>query len=104
MMDALVDLKGFQLSDLVVIFLVSMGLLLSLLRLWKGPSVADRIIAADTISVIVTATIVLMAFWFNSELYLDVALVYGVLAFVGVIALARMIEASPYKSDGGKND
>jgi multisubunit Na+/H+ antiporter MnhF subunit len=42
--------------------------------------------------VVATSILVFMAAFLDSELYLDVALVYGVLAFVGVIALARIIE------------
>jgi len=43
-------------------------------------------------SVTVTAALTLVAAAFGSELYLDVALVYGALAFIGVIAIARVIE------------
>ncbi len=79
-------------ADYIVMALLAGGLLLTMLRFWFGPYTADRIVAADTLSVIVTASLVVMAFWFDSALYLDVALVYGVLAFVGVVALARIIE------------
>jgi len=65
---------------------------LALLRLWIGPHAPDRIVAADTLSVIATGTISVLALLFDSALYLDVALLYGVLAFVGVVALARAIE------------
>lgn len=78
--------------EAVVLGLLGVGALLSLLRLWLGPYAPDRIVAADTLSVIATAGIVLLALLLDSSLYLDVALVYGVLAFVGVVALARAIE------------
>ena len=84
--------NGLVLADFIVMGLLGLGLLLSVLRFWFGPYVADRIIAADTLSVIVTAALVMMAYWFDSSLYLDLALVYAVLAFVGVVALARVIE------------
>ena len=81
-----------NLADLVVIGLLSAGLLLSLIRFWLGPSTPDRIIAVDTLSVLITASMVAMSLWFDNQIYLDVALVYVVLAFIGVIALARLIE------------
>lgn len=84
--------SGLNYADYIVMALLGFGLLLSMLRFWVGPYAPDRIVAADTLSVIVTAGLVLVAFWFDSSLYLDVALVYGVLAFVGVVALARTIE------------
>lgn len=79
-------------ADYLVMAFFVLGLLLTMLRFWFGPGTADRIVAADTLSVIVTASLVAMAYWFDNALYLDVALIYGVLAFVGVVALARVIE------------
>ncbi len=78
--------------EAVVVGLLGLGVLLALVRLWIGPYAPDRIVAADTLSVIATAGIVLLALLLDSALYLDVALIYGVLAFVGVVALARAIE------------
>jgi len=79
-------------ADMVVILLMGSGLILSLWRFLLGPHAPDRIVAADTLSIIITVSLVLMSFWFKNPLYLDVALIYGVLAFIGVVALARAIE------------
>jgi multisubunit Na+/H+ antiporter MnhF subunit len=84
------------LNALELVALVAMGgaVLLALLRLALGPHSPDRIVAADTLSVIITAGIAGLAALFGSPVYLDVALVYGVLAFVGVVALARAVEGN----------
>jgi multisubunit Na+/H+ antiporter MnhF subunit len=84
-----------SLTVLEIIALVLMGgsMLLGLLRLVLGPHAGDRVVAADTLSVITTAGLVVAAALFGSPLYLDVALIYGVLAFIGVVAIARAIEA-----------
>lgn len=79
-------------ADQAVLLLMGAALVLGLVRLFLGPSTPDRIVAADTLAVIATAGIVILAALFGSALYLDVALTYGVLAFVGVVALARIIE------------
>ncbi len=78
--------------ELLAFLLMGLALLLGLVRLILGPQVPDRIVASDTLSVITTAGIAGLAAWFANPLYLDVALVYGVLAFVVIIALARTIE------------
>lgn len=83
---------NLEIVDTLVMTLLGLAAGLTLLRLWLGPGSADRIVAADTLSVIATAVIVFLALVFDSALYLDVALLYGVLAFVGVVALARAIE------------
>ncbi len=74
----------------VVLLLVGMGL--SAIRLFLGPTVPDRVAAADTLAVITTVGLVGLAAWFDNPVYLDVALVYGALAFVGTVAIARAIE------------
>ncbi len=72
--------------------LLLLGVGFALLRLLLGPTAADRLVAADTLGVITTAALAGLAAWLDSPLYLDVALVYGVLSFVGSIALARALE------------
>ena len=79
--------------DWLILAVLGAGALLAFARLWLGPYAPDRIVAADTLSVIATAGIALLALFLDSPLYLDVALIYGVLAFIGVVALARTIEA-----------
>jgi len=87
-----VNFAYLQWPDFVIMLLLSLGILLTVARLWLGPGAADRIVAADTLSVMITVLMLLLAFWFDSALYLDVALIYAVLAFVGTVALARTIE------------
>jgi len=72
--------------------LILIAMLLSLIRFIKGPSSADRIMAFDVMTVSSIALIALIAFFNNRIIYLDVALVYGLLSFTGVIVIARFIE------------
>lgn len=76
----------------IALVLMAIAVLLSMVRLILGPTAPDRVISADTLSVIATITLVGFALLFGSQLYLDVALIYSTLAFVGVVALARAIE------------
>jgi multicomponent Na+:H+ antiporter subunit F len=77
-----------------IIFLVIIGVAISLclLRMLKGPTAPDRAVAVDTIATITTALLVLLAFTFERYVYLDVALVYAVLTFIGSVAIARFLE------------
>ncbi|RKX93729.1 MAG: cation:proton antiporter [Spirochaetes bacterium] len=72
--------------------LIGLAVLFSTLRLLKGPSPFDRLLAADTLAVITTALLVLMASYFSRVIYMDVALVYSVLGFAGVVVIARYLE------------
>ena len=82
-------------SDITVLIFISViatGIFLCLLRMVKGPTASDRAVAVDTITTTVVALLVLLGFVFNRYVYLDVALVYSLLAFVGLVALARYLE------------
>jgi multisubunit Na+/H+ antiporter MnhF subunit len=74
--------------------LIALAVLLGTLRLLLGPSVPDRLVAGDTLAVITTAGLGWLASVLESPIYLDIALVYGALAFVGVVALARVLEGN----------
>ncbi len=76
----------------VAVLLLALGVAFSTLRLFLGPTAPDRVVAADTLAVITTAALAGLATLFDSPIYLDVALVYGTLAFVGTVAIARALE------------
>ncbi len=78
--------------EILAAIFVGLALLLALLRMLLGPSPADRVISADTLSVSTAAALTAVAAYFDSEFFLDVALVYAAVAFIGVIAIARVIE------------
>ncbi len=68
------------------------GLILSAIRFIKGPTAGDRTVALDTMTTIGVSGVVLISYLFNRYIYLDVALIYGVLGFIGVIVIARYLE------------
>ncbi len=76
----------------IALVLIALGSLLSFIRFIKGPTAADRAVALDTLSVIGIAGIVLLGYVFKRYIYVDLALVYAVLGFVGIVVIARFIE------------
>ena len=76
----------------IIIGIITISIFLGAYRLLKGPSASDRAVALDALTNITTALLVLIAYLSERFIYLDVALVYAILAFVGVIAIARYLE------------
>ena len=68
------------------------GLFFCFLRLLKGPTASDRALAVDTSATVVTAILAFLALYFKRYVYLDVALVYALLTFVGTLVFARYLE------------
>lgn len=79
-------------SESIFLTIIGLAILLCLLRMLKGPTAADRAVAVDTAATITTALLVLLGSIFERGVYLDVALVYAVLTFVGLVAVARFLE------------
>lgn len=72
--------------------LTAVALLLALYRFLKGPSAADRVVAFDVLTIVGITGIVLATLAEGRGIYLDVALVYALLSFLGVIVIARYLE------------
>lgn len=65
---------------------------LCLARAYLGPTVADRILAVNIVGTKTLVVLVLLGYVFGRTLYLDVALVYGLLNFAVTVIAARFIE------------
>lgn len=70
------------------------SLILTLYRFFKGYTVVDRVISFDVMTIISISLIALITYFSGREIYLDVALVYGLLSFLGVIIVAKYLEKS----------
>ena len=69
-------------------------LILTLLSAWRvilGPTVWDRLLGLNLVSSKLVMMIVLLACIREAAFLLDVALVYGLLGFVGVTFMAKML-------------
>jgi len=85
-------MRIFYMSEIIFLAIIGLAISLCLLRMLKGPTAPDRAVAVDTIATITTALLVLLGFIFERYVYLDVALVYAVLTFIGSVAIARFLE------------
>jgi len=77
---------------LIFFGVVTVAVILALIRAIRGPTSPDRVVAVDIMVTITVALMVLLALFFRRRIYLDVALIYAVLSFVGVIAIARYLD------------
>ena len=72
--------------------LILLSFLLTLYRLIKGPTIADRAVAIDTMTIAGISLIVFLAAMFKRIIYVDVAIVYAIISFVGIVVIARYLE------------
>lgn len=72
--------------------LVSISILLTLYRVFKGPSMPDRVIALDVIGIQLISVTALFCIILNTSAFIEVMLLLAILAFIGTVAFAKYIE------------
>lgn len=91
-------------------------ILIVLLRAIIGPTVIDRLIAINSISSMVSMIILLLAFYRREYEFIDIALVFMLCGFVGVLWIIKVLTPSVWdfhmprlkelaaKKEGGPSD
>jgi multicomponent Na+:H+ antiporter subunit F len=71
---------------------LGLSLLVAFIRLVKGPTLPDRIVAMDLFGVLVVGLIVVLAAWSGVQATLDAAIVIALIGFLGTVAYATYVE------------
>jgi multicomponent Na+:H+ antiporter subunit F len=72
--------------------MMALAILLAVLRLIRGPSLPDRAVALDLISILVAGATAIYAIATGLAVLLEVATVLALIAFLGTVAFAHYIE------------
>lgn len=75
----------------VALALLTAGLVLTFVRLLRGPSLPDRVLALDLFTVLALGYIAVFAIRTGFALYLDLAIALGLVGFLSTVALARYL-------------
>ncbi len=76
------------LASLVFVILI----LLAIARVVAGPTLADRVVALDTINTLMVAVMIILSVVYSEAIYVDIAIVYALLSFVATLYIARYME------------
>ncbi|MGA1866581.1 MAG: cation:proton antiporter [Thermoplasmatota archaeon] len=84
---------SFGHTDLILIgvALLGVGVLVSLLRLFLGPTSPDRVVALDTVNTLVIGMMIGLGAYYEEVVFIDIAIVYAILSFVTTLFIARYI-------------
>jgi len=69
----------------------ALALALNAWRLFRGPSVPDRILALDTLYINALALIVVLGLWLETKAYFEAAMLIALLGFVGTAVMAKFV-------------
>lgn len=76
----------------LALIIYAVAMCLALFRMIKGPSLPDRVIAFDTIGIIIMSSVAIISVIFHTVSYLEAILIIGILAFISTVATSRFIE------------
>ncbi len=76
----------------IILPLLSLSVLLVFIRFLKGPSLADRVVALDLIVTIGLAMMAIYAITSKQESFLDIAMIFALIAFLGTVAFSYYLE------------
>ncbi|MEQ1769160.1 MAG: monovalent cation/H+ antiporter complex subunit F [Devosia sp.] len=79
------------LATALALSLIGVALVLTLVRFVRGPTLADRVLCLDTITVLAASAIVTFAIRTGLYLYTDIAIALGLLGFLSTAAFARYL-------------
>jgi multicomponent Na+:H+ antiporter subunit F len=84
--------------------MVLLSLAIAFIRLARGPSLADRVVALDMMTVTIIAVCGVVAVATGVYALLDVALVLALVGFLATVALARFAERRDARNQEPSND
>lgn len=82
---------------ILVSTMLTVGVFLAFSRLVRGPSLPDRVVALDLIATLVMGIIATYAIATGQFVFLDVAIVLALIAFLGTVAFARYLEKGTFR-------
>ena len=69
---------------------------LCLYRIGQGPTAPDRTVAIAILGTLIVGFCCIMAMWTGHDFYMNVAIAWALLSFIGTIALAKYLEGRYY--------
>ena len=92
---------ALDLATSIALVMLGLALLVSVVRIVIGPTLADRVLALDLLTVVAMGFVGAIAIRTGLTLYLDIAIALALLGFLATIALARYIlsRAAPASGD-----
>ncbi|MCK5600026.1 cation:proton antiporter [bacterium] len=69
---------------------------LCLYRIARGPTVPDRVVAIDILGIVVVGFTALIAVETGKDFYMNIAIAWALISFLGTIALAKHLEGKSF--------
>lgn len=86
-----------SISTTISIIILVIGMVFAFIRLIRGPSLPDRVVALDVIATMAVGALSLVSIQTGQQILLDVALSIALITFLGTVALSMSLEKGVFK-------
>ena len=86
-------------ASIIALWIMTISLLFPLYRLFKGPSLPDRVVALDQIAFIIVGIIICDIFYSKEPMLLDVVLTISFLLVFGSMIIVRYLYKKQSEND-----
>lgn len=76
----------------IIFPILSLSIVLVFYRFFRGPTISDRIVAVDLLVTIGIGVIAVYSILTDQPTFLDIALIFGLIAFLGTLAYSTYLE------------
>ena len=87
---------------ITVAIVILIAIALGLVRAFRGPTLYDRVLAANMIGTLTVLMVAVLGFMAGRPEFLDIALVYVLISFVSTIAVLRVVALRTDSTAAGK--
>jgi multicomponent Na+:H+ antiporter subunit F len=77
-------------------YVLILSCILSLYRIWKGPTGADRIVAIDILGIMIVGLCALLTISTNRSWYIDIGIAWALQSFISTLALSKYLEGRSF--------
>ncbi len=82
----------------IALYILIASIFIILIRLYKGPSIPDRVIALDLLAFVALGIVLLVMIITGQKEYLDIVIVISLVIFIATVAIAKFL------TKGGHHD
>ncbi|WNY27744.1 monovalent cation/H+ antiporter complex subunit F [Methanolapillus ohkumae] len=76
----------------IALFVATAALFMAVYRVFVGPTIVDRVAAADAIGNTIVIILAIYAFAQDSQFLIDISLLLALISFIGTLAVAKYID------------
>ena len=79
------------------LYIIILACILTLFRIWKGPTGADRIVAIDILGIMIVGLCAVLTISTGRSWYIDIGIAWALQSFISTLALSKYLEGKGFE-------